>query len=419
MKLPTSDLTAWYKRLPAGTLQFVIFLAIAAFVIPYGINFIAGPEGFGAKLTLKAQMRDAFGLTKGTGVTVRGVDVGTVSEVKLSPDGKAADIKLVLRGNVKIPKNSYMQVTMATMAGIQSVDIIPESSTGPYLKSGDTVSAPADRQPQQMDTIISDAAKVLRSIGDGDLSTVGDEIYTALGKNEKTLQTLLTNGSQLATLVRRNAPMLRGIFDEWLTVLDAMSDNTASFERGMKTTATFTDQLDAQQPVFVYLLDRSPKGLDHARALFDKYRGTFGGVLANLTVVEPIISDRQAALTTGLKTIPRGMEDLRSIVKNGRADFSLIATQGPVCMFYDEPRSSVGDFTVAAPNLARYCPPTNSSGQRGAVNAPRPNNLGTSTWTQPGQPSGPAVVDDPVLIPNGTELLDWWRKLEERAKNGN
>ena len=94
----------------------------------------------------------------------------------------------------------------------------------------------------------------------------------------------------------------------------------------MTTAATFTDQLDAQQPVFVYLLDRSPKGLDHARTLFDKYRGTFGGVLANLTVVEPIISDRQPALATGLKTIPRGMKDLRSIVKNGRADFSLIAT---------------------------------------------------------------------------------------------
>lgn len=113
---------------------------------------------------------------------------------------------------------------------------------------------------------------------------------------------------------------MRGLFDEWLTVLDAMSDGTESFERGMKTTATFTDQLDAQQPVFVYLLDRSPKGLDHARTLFDKYRGTFGGVLANLAVVEPIISDRQPALAT--KTIPRGMKDLRSIVKNGRADTS-------------------------------------------------------------------------------------------------
>ena len=411
--------TPGYRRLPTGSLQFVIFLAIAAIVIPYGINFIAGPEGFGDKITLRAQMRDAFGLTRGTGVTVRGVDVGTVSEVTLSPDGKAADITMVLRGNVRIPRDSYMQVTMATMAGIQSVDIIPESSTGPYLTTGDTISAPADRQPQQMDSIIADAAKVLRSIGDGELTIVGDAIYSALGTNEKTLTTLLSNGSQLASLVRRNAPMLRGLFDEWLTVLDAMSDGTESFERGMKTTATFTDQLDAQQPVFVYLLDRSPKGLDHARTLFDKYRGTFGGVLANLAVVEPIISDRQPALATGLKTIPRGMKDLRSIVKNGRADFSLIATQGPVCLFYDEPRSSVGDFDVAAPNLARYCPPGNGHGQRGAVNAPRPDDLGTSTWTSPGQPSGPAVVDDPVLIPNGTELLDWWRTLEERASHGN
>jgi phospholipid/cholesterol/gamma-HCH transport system substrate-binding protein len=345
--------------------------------------------------------------------------VGTVSKVTVSGDGEAADITMVLRGDVRIPKDSYMQVTMATMAGIQSVDIIPESATGPYLTSGDTVSAPADRQPQQMDSLIADAATVLRSIGDGTLATVGDEIYTALGNNEKTLTTLLSNGSQLASLVRRSAPMLRGLLGEWLPVLDAMSENTASFERGMTTAATFTDQLDAQQPVFVYLLDRSPKGLDHARTLFDKYRGTFGGVLANLTVVEPIISDRQPALATGLKTIPRGMKDLRSIVKNGRADFSLIATQGPVCLFDDEPRSSIGDLDVASPDVTRYCPPGNGYAQRGAVNAPRPNDLGTSTWTRPGRASGPPVVDDPVLVPNGAELLDWWRKLEERAKNGN
>ena len=90
-----------------------------------------------------------------------------------------------------------------------------------------------------------------------------------------------------------------------------------------------------------------------------------------------------------------------------------------VCLFDDEPRSSIGDLDVASPDVTRYCPPGNGYAQRGAVNAPRPNDLGTSTWTRPGRASGPPVVDDPVLVPNGAELLDWWRKLEERAKNGN
>ncbi len=406
-------------RLPTGMLQFIIFLAISAFVIPYGINFIAGPEGFGEKVDLHATMTDAFGLTAGTGVTLRGVDIGTVQSVALSPDGEAAEIDLVVSAETPIPASSYMQVTMASMAGIQSVDIIPSTDQGPYLQSGDTISAPADKQPKQMDAIIADAANVLDSIGSGHLNVIGNELYDAFSGRDRSLSELVTNGTALASLVNRNAPILRGLFDDWLDVLGAMSDNTAAFESGMRSTASFTDQLDANQPVFVYLLDHSPKALAHAQELFDRYRGTFGGVLANLVAVEPIISDRQQALATGLQTIPQGLQDLRSIVKNGRADFALIGTQGPVCLFYDEPRRAVGDLTPSDPNLARYCPPGNGYGQRGAVNAPRPDDLGTSTWTSPGGVSGPPAVSDPLLIPNGAELLQWWQQLLERARNAN
>ena len=142
-------------------------------------------------------------------------------------------------------------------------------------------------------------------------------------------------------------------------------------------------------------------------------------MLANLVTVEPIISDRKQSLATGLDTIPQGLRDLRSIVKNGRADFALIGTQGPVCLFYDEPRSEIGNLTPTAPNLTRYCPPGNGYGQRGAINAPRPNGLGTTNMTTPGGVSGPPAVTDPLLIPHGVELLQWWQELLERARHGN
>lgn len=404
---------------PTGTLQFLIFIAISAVVVPLGINFIAGPEGFGDKIVLTSKMDDAFGLTAGTGVTLRGVDIGTVRSVNLSPDGEGADVELVVRGDTEIPTSSYMMVTMASMAGIQSVDIISDRATGPFLTSGDSITAPADKQPAQMESIISDAANVLRSIGDGHVKLISEAVYDAFGNDQESLEKLVANGSAMASLVNRNAPMLRSLFAEWLDVLDAMAGTTTSFELGMKSAATFTDQLDAAQPVFVYLLDHSPESLAHTQQLFDKYRGTFGGVLANLATIEPIISDREQALATGLDTIPQGLLDLRSIVKNGRADFALIGTQGPVCLFYDEPRSEIGNLTPTAPNLARYCPPGDGYGQRGAINAPRPNDLGRSTWTTPGGVSGPPAVTDPVLIPNGAELLDWWQVLLERARNGN
>lgn len=407
--------------MPSGTLQFVVFLAVAAVVIPFGVTFVSGPAGVGGKLILHARMDDAFGLSKGTGVTVRGVDVGSVDSVDLAGDGhQGADITLSVRGGTRIPRDSYIQVTMATMAGIQSVDIISARANGPYLRNGDTIAAPGDKQPMQMDAVISSASRVLASFGSGSVTTVGNELYDAVSDDPGALDELVGNGIKIADLVSRNAPMLTGLFGQWLSLLDAMDRNRSAFEQGMSAAASFTDQLDSGQPIFVYLLDHSPEALDKATALFDKYRGTFGGLLANLASVEPVISTRSAALRTGLDTIPQGLLDLRSIVKNGRADFALVGTQGPVCMYYDEPRRAVGDLTPSAPNLARYCPPGDAYGQRGAVNAPRPDELGTSTWTAPGGVSGPAAVRDPLLIPDGATLLQQWRDLLERTKsNGN
>ena len=63
-----------------------------------------------------------------------------------------------------------------------------------------------------------------------------------------------------------------------------------------------------------------------------------------------------------------------------------------MCLFDDEPRSSIGDLDVASRRHSLR-PPGNGYAQRGAVNAPRPNDLGTSTWTRPGvRPARPSSM---------------------------
>lgn len=130
--------------------QMLMFLAIAAVVVPFGVQFVAGPAGLRAPMPLHATMSDAFGLTRGTSVTVRGVEVGSVTAVRLGPDGTAA-VALEIRPGTAIPRDSIMTVGMSTAVGIQSVDILPQSDAGPYLEAGDTIAAPAERQPVQMD----------------------------------------------------------------------------------------------------------------------------------------------------------------------------------------------------------------------------------------------------------------------------
>ncbi len=68
---------------------------------------------------------------------------------------------------------------MGTAAGIQSVDIMPRSDGGPYLASGDTIAAPADRQPIQMDRIMGDTAHLVKGIDTRAVRDVGTGLSNA------------------------------------------------------------------------------------------------------------------------------------------------------------------------------------------------------------------------------------------------
>ncbi|MDI9916534.1 MlaD family protein [Rhodococcus sp. IEGM 1379] len=403
------------KRL--ALVQLVLFAITAIVVIPFGIVYVVGPQGLGDHIRLHASMSDAFGLTKGTGVTYRGVQVGKVSDVALDPSTRSARIELSLGGDTEIPSDSIAKVTMGSAAGIQNVDIYPQADRGPYLEDGDEIAMPADQQPVQMSQLMLQASDVLEGIDPQAISDIGTELDKSFNGLGPSLRTMIDNGGTLSAQLNDQSTELAALLSRTSTLVDSMAGQSDSFVRGMSAAKNFTQQLDSNAPVLIYLTDHSPAALTSAQQLFDKYHNTFGAVLANLVAVAPIIADRTNALETGLVTIPEGLAKLASIVNGDRADFALVATQGPVCN-YDTPRHEVGDLSPASPSLALYCPPGNDLVQRGAQNAPRPDNLGLQNSTIPGTPIGPPIVPDPILIPTGVDALNYWRMMLEGLGNG-
>ncbi|MGW6694997.1 MlaD family protein [Rhodococcus sp. NPDC054953] len=397
--------------------QLILFAVVSAIVIPFGINYVIGPQAFGTPVRVYSEMTDARGLTAGTAVTYRGVAVGRVSGVRLDPDVRGARVDFELDPGTRIPVDSVARVGMGTAAGIQNVDIFPSTADGPYLRDGDRLAAPEDEQPVQMGELMTQASHLLAGIDPQAVSDIGTELGASFDGLGPAMASLIDTGDTLTAALHEQAPMLTSLLTRTTELVTTMAERPDSFVRGMGAARTFTEQLDSNAPVLVYLADTSPAALTRARELFDRYHDTFGAVLANLVTVAPVISDRDAALAAGLTDIPRGLGKLESIVVGDRANFALVGTQGQVCN-YDTVRRAVGDVAPTQPNLTYYCPPGQNIAQRGSRNAPRPNDLGLQNATTPGTPIGPPVVADPILIPTGTQALDYWTALLEDLGDG-
>ncbi|MDJ0395373.1 MCE family protein [Rhodococcus sp. G-MC3] len=391
-------------------IQLALFAVTAVLALVVGSNYALGSQTLRGSIDITAPMADAMNVGVGAGVTYRGVAVGDVADVSVT--GHGADVRIALDPGTRVPVGSVAKVTNNNALGIQTIDIMPSTSNGPFLVDGDILEVPSEEQPRQLDELLVHMAALTDTIDPDSVTALSQTFGTALGGTSAELQQLLDDADTLSRVLDAHAPMLANIVDSSLPMLDGLAARSGGIPGAAGAARDVTQRLLAQEPSLIYLVDRSPDALARTSRLLDDTRGSVGALMTNLVTVTPILGDRTPALSSLLVALPETLTKLTSIVHGDRGDFTLVGTQGPAC-WYDTPRRTVGDKSPRDPNLNLYCPPGDDLAQRGSANAPRPNDLGLSGATTPGNVTGPPIADDPVLIPTGVHALDYWKKLLE------
>lgn len=391
-------------------IQLVLFVVTAIVALVVGSTYALGSQSIRGSIDVHAAMADASNIGVGTGVTYRGVVVGSITGVSATADG--AEVSLALDPDTRVPTGSVAKVTTSSALGIATLDIVPSTSEGPYLADGGSLSVPPELAPVQLDQLLTRMAALATSIDPTSITTLSETLGSALGGNGDELSRLLDDADSLARMLAEKAPTLATIVEQTIPMQSAVAARSDALPGSADAAREITQQVLAQEPSVIHLLDRSPAALERTEELLDDTRGTVGALMTDLVTVTEVLGDRTPAMAALLLALPRTLEKLTSIVHGDRGDFTLVGTQGPAC-WYGTPRRTVGDESPREPNLNLYCPPGDDLEQRGSANAPRPNDLGMSDATVPGTVTGPPIVDDPILIPTGVEALDYWKKLLE------
>jgi phospholipid/cholesterol/gamma-HCH transport system substrate-binding protein len=106
-----------------------------------GLLFMPHVKDGNRVLQLKAYFKNAEGLGTGAPVRVSGVEVGTVSSVRVRPEHREAPVEVVLRlhtpYSVLIPKDSVAELATAGVLGETFVNIDITKGSAPAAQSGD------------------------------------------------------------------------------------------------------------------------------------------------------------------------------------------------------------------------------------------------------------------------------------------
>jgi phospholipid/cholesterol/gamma-HCH transport system substrate-binding protein len=361
--------------------QLIIFTVAGTIgVLLMFFSYMQVPTLLGiGRITVTLELPAAGGLYRFSNVTYRGVRVGTVTAVGLTPDGAKATLSL--NTSPKIPANLQAEVHSVSAVGEQYVDLRPRTDSPPYLHDGSVIAMRDTTIPQPIGPVLDRGSALIASIPKDKLGGLLDEAFKGLNGAGYDLESLIDSAAKVSGDLKPVADRTRTLFDDTAPLLDSQAETTDAIRTWTRSLAAVTEQVVMDDPQVRTLLETGPGALDEASRLLNQVKPTLPVLLANLTTIGQVAVVYHASLEQLLMILPPSISSTQSYSSTSNAtglplgEFAFTITDPPACTVGFLPpsswRSPADTTTIDTPD-GLYCklPQDSPVTVRGARNYP-------------------------------------------------
>ena len=385
----------------ATRVKIIAFIVIGLTVIVYiGLRYadLGRYVGLPGYYVVHVDLAQAGGAFPNGDVTYRGVTVGTIGAINLSPDGVVADLDID-DSAPRIPAQVQAVVADRSAVGEQYIDLRPKTSNGPYLNAGDTIPQQDTQTPLPVQDLLQSIDALASSVPDQSLRTVVDELDNAFQGQGPNLQTLLDTSSSLTKAATDDLPSTQQLINDSQTVLQTQSAESDALQAFGRNAELIARQLDSSDPQLRSVINNAPGAASQISGLLNDNNPSLGDLLANLINLADLAQTRETGITEFLSTSPAAIAAGSSVITGDGANFGLIPT------FYTPQECTQGygsgglpDSTVTTNvgmNTGASCaaPPSSGINVRGSANAPNPALPPVATSPGPWQSVAPTSLN--------------------------
>ncbi|WP_396930325.1 MCE family protein [Mycolicibacterium sp.] len=279
------------------TIASIVGAAVMAF------NYLQVPLLLGiGRINVTLELPAGGGLYRFANVTYRGVQIGKVTEVLVTPVGAKAELSL--DSSPRIPADLVAEVHSVSAVGEQYVDLLPRTNSAPYLRDGSVIGLRDSTIPAPVGPILDKTSALLGSIPKDKLSALLDETSKGFDDAGYDIGSLLDSGSTVTSSTRDVSGQLKALIDDSAPLLDGAARSHDATRVWMHSLAGVTDQLVTNDPQIRTLLQNGPGALDEATALLDQLKPTLPVLLANLTSLGKVAVTYNPSLEQLLVLVP-------------------------------------------------------------------------------------------------------------------
>lgn len=365
------------SRLVKTQLAVFALLAVIALLITGGKYVMLDKKLYNKPYSVLVDFPTSGGIFTNAEVSYRGVEIGRVGKLSLSPGG--VNVELKINKGQKVPTQTRALVEKLSAIGEQYVDLQPMTGSGPYLKDGSRIPRSLTQTPLDENTVLVDLDQLVRSVPKDDLRTTVDELGTAFNGPGPDLQRLVDRGNEVIKAFQSNLPQTIRLIEDGKIVLQTQSDVSGAFKNFANKIANVGDTLRSSDADLRRLLDAGVISGPELSGLLNDIRPTLPMLLGNLITLGQIQGARLPGLDELLTIYPKVISAGFSVLSDpgGGAQFGLVTDQYPVCTqgYSGFTQKEPDDSTTQQPAPLQYTckePISSNTDIRGSRNAPRP-----------------------------------------------
>lgn len=351
-----------------------------------GVAYLEIPESFGVgRFGVDVRMAQAGGLYPNAPVTYRGVQVGKVADVRLTPSGTIATLSL--EDGSDVPATARAEVRNGSVIGEPFLNLVTESGDGVRnLHDGDVIPASRVSYPVPTADFLTAVTRFVGSVPADDMRTTLHEAATAL-QSADALPSIIDSSTALMNDATTNKRQTFGLIDNAAKVLQTQNALQAEIRSSAVNLADFSGALaDADDDLRTVLAEGGPVAVD-ATVLVRALMPTLPGLALDVDRFARVLNVYRPSLRHLLIVFPATLEAQATVQRYypdqdyGEAglSFKLTVNDPPVC--YDGfpeafKQRNPEDLTPRPLPANSYCKVASSDPRivRGARNMPCPQD---------------------------------------------
>jgi phospholipid/cholesterol/gamma-HCH transport system substrate-binding protein len=291
-----------------------LFVAIGALIGVVAIFLIGSRQGiFSRSVEIYARFNSVEGLEKGAAVRLLGIEVGSVSEIKIWNDVALVDIKVFSDSRKFIKTDSRAMLETEGLVGNKFVALTPGTGSAPSIQPLDTINS---IEEPQLSEIISQTSATIASVKA--MVDQFSEILKDVHKGRGTLGKLVTDESVYIALKHATYEAdssLKQVSDKFTVMANVVADLSTSF----KGVVDKTDSVLSSVNLVVKNFDTTSSSIKLVASQIDTGRGLAASLIHDRSVYDTtleVVSTTLSAVKEAQVGLQRFAEDMEAIRHN-------------------------------------------------------------------------------------------------------